>query len=431
MSFVPMYDLESLNEQQRQEYVKNVCAHMGVPDNLNLVMLTYLDDGEGPRRLVAYAKRGAAEIIRSTKGINVTNVLEKVIGGSIMFTVTGVDNKGHQEIAVGSKWIQDKTGKDLDDAIMTAHTRALRRMTLQFVGAGVLDESEVNPNQPVTVKNTTSIPVPSQPIVQPTSAPGNDVTVAKVVYQTIDSNATLPPHSGVNLEVIGRVNEPVLFKGTDIPLENIVPGKKEVSASELEEFKKQQDKLRADAIASLNAAAKPAEQSKPEEPPKPRRGRRPRVDMGPSVPPPAAPAASVAPTIAVPAQVLPAHVHVSPGIQVAPTLMPSAPVSKAKLSPEQVKPYRQRLFKLVNDQLEPAGFAPKEGIGNADKMRSFATMMFSEVTNMNELTVEQWEKYLTTLEGKVKAEGAAATVKYIEGNRNLTSLIGRFHNNHV
>jgi hypothetical protein len=53
-------------------------------------------------------------------------------------------------------------------------------------------------------------------------------------------------------------------------------------------------------------------------------------------------------------------------------------------------------------------------MGNADKMRGFAQMMFSDVTNMNELTIEQWEKYLTVLESKIKAEGPQATVKYIE-----------------
>jgi hypothetical protein len=103
---------------------------------------------------------------------------------------------------------------------------------------------------------------------------------------------------------------------------------------------------------------------------------------------------------------------------VALTVPPPAP-SKPRLTPDQVKPFRQRLFRIVNDQLEPNGFTPKEGMGNADKMRSFATMMFSDVTNMNELSVEQWEKYLSTLENKVKEIGPAETVKYIESSIGL------------
>ena len=68
----------------------------------------------------------------------------------------------------------------------------------------------------------------------------------------------------------------------------------------------------------------------------------------------------------------------------------------------------------MNDYLEPHGFAPKEGMGNADKMRALAQVMFPDVSNMNQLNESQWEKYLSTLESKVNTEGPAATIKYIE-----------------
>jgi hypothetical protein len=40
--------------------------------------------------------------------------------------------------------------------------------------------------------------------------------------------------------------------------------------------------------------------------------------------------------------------------------------------------------------------------------------MFSDITNMNELTAENWERYLTSLEKMIQKHGAAATIKYIE-----------------
>src|SRR5260370_29472004 len=86
MSFVPLYDLESLNENQRQDYVRNVSLHMGVPPEINLVMLTYLDENNGPRRLVAYAKREATEIIRNNRGINITELTSKETLVSVVFT---------------------------------------------------------------------------------------------------------------------------------------------------------------------------------------------------------------------------------------------------------------------------------------------------------------------------------------------------------
>jgi hypothetical protein len=373
--FIPLYDLESLNEQQRQDYVRAVCQHMGVPSELNLVMLTYLDETDGPRRLVAYAKRGATEIIRNNRGISVTDLTSKEVGGSIVFTATGKDNIGRQEMSTGSKWIQGLAGRELDDAIMTAQTRATRRMTLQFVGAGVLDESEVNPANTVQLKESNPAPPPPQPLAAPASAPGRDVTEQQVVNARLDA---------------------ITASGT--------PQEQQLA------FEAQQAKLRQEAIAALNANHAPAEAA-----PTKRRGRKPRntVDLGPSAPvsvnPPVSAVVETPKISEIPMQPVSVATPAPQPIAVAPV----AP-GKPRLTPEQVRPFRQRLFKIVNDQLEPNGFAPKEGIGNQDKMRQFATLMFPEVQSMNELTETQWEKYLSTLEQKIQKEGTATTIKYIE-----------------
>ena len=175
-SFIPMYDLESLTEPQRQEYLKAVCKHMGVPDNLNLVALTFVDDSDGPQRLVAYAKRGATENVRNNLKINIESLTSQMIGGSIVFTATAKSSTlSRQEVATGSKFVGDLQGTQLDDAIMTASTRALRRVTLQFVGAGVLDESEVTQRKVVHVTSAPLVSTP-QPSVAPSSEPGKDIT---------------------------------------------------------------------------------------------------------------------------------------------------------------------------------------------------------------------------------------------------------------
>src|SRR5579885_3054304 len=77
--FIPIYNLDALSEQQRQDYIKAVCNYIGVPPELNLVMLAYIDEGDGPKRLVAYAKRGATEIIRNSRGINIINLTHDVV----------------------------------------------------------------------------------------------------------------------------------------------------------------------------------------------------------------------------------------------------------------------------------------------------------------------------------------------------------------
>jgi hypothetical protein len=381
-NFIPAYDLESLNEEQKQTYLKAVCRYMGVPDDLNLVALTRIDDGEGPARLVAYAKRGATENVRNNLGINVTGMTSQVINGSIVFTVTGVNAKGRQEISTGSKYIEGATGKYLDDGIMTAQTRATRRMTLQFVGAGVLDESEIHSGKTVVTSAAASglALAATQPTVQPSSAPGKDITpppVIDAVQATIDGSMT-----------IAKIAEAVL---------------------PAEDFSTAQAKLREEAIAQLNAKAEVRAEKKTRKPRGP--NKKTAVDLGPSEP-----VVQIPPIEGVSLQSVAAPLP-TPTAPFPPIPLPQpapVPVGKPRLSPEQVKPYRQRLFRIVNDHLEPNGFTPKEGMGNADKMRAFAGILFPEVANMNELTIEQWEKYLSLLEGKITSEGASAVVKYIE-----------------
>jgi hypothetical protein len=396
MSFIPLYDVESLNEQQRQDYIKNVCNHMGVPPELNLVMLTYLDENEGPRRLVAYAKRGATEIIRNNRGIHVTDLRQERIGGSVVWTATGKDNTGRQEMSSGAKYIDGLIGKDLDDAIMTAQTRACRRMTLQFVGAGVLDESEVNPAKAIQLKETSlsGMTAAPQPTVQPSNEPGKDITLIG------------PSQDAATQAQVAAV---------------VVIREAEASTSQ-EDFSKRMEALRADAIAQLNAKAAPVEAEAPvRKPRKPRGPNKPKVDMGPSEPPTTVSnPALIAPILPVnTTQTMTAPTAgISPVLLIAASslLVPplTAPVSlKPRLSPEQVKPYRQRQFKFVNE-LEMNGFIPKEGMGNQDKLRAFAGIMFPEVTNFNELTIDQWEKYLTAIETKLTTVGPKETIKYIE-----------------
>jgi hypothetical protein len=372
-NFIPVYDLESMSEPQRQDYIRNVCKHMGVPDNLNLVALTYVDDGEGPSRLVAYAKRGATENVRNSLAIKISALTNQMIGGSIVFTATAVSGTGRQEISTGSKFIDGLTGTALDDAIMTAQTRALRRVTLQFIGAGVLDESEVNQRKLV---QTVSAPVhvAPQPVAPPSNEPGKDITPEPTAYEDYGKVGTITTQA--------LISEACLLQPPSI----------------LDEAKRLQT------IEQLNAQADAPKVKKT-------RKKRATVDLGPSEPVIKAaapePPAPVAPAIAT------VPVEPKPAIQAA---VPAAPptVKKPRLSQDQIRPFRERLFRLRNDYLETSGLAPKEGMGIADQLRSLAQIMFTGISDMNDLTVEQWEKYLSTLENKVKNDGPQSAVKFIE-----------------
>lgn len=368
--FVALYDLEPLTETQRQEYVVNLCQHMGIPPELNLVMLTYLDEEDGPRRLVPWVKRGGTEIIRNNKGINISEITSKEVGGSFVVTARATNTDGRQEIAVGSKWISGLTGKDLDDAIMTAQTRACRRVTLQFVGAGVLDESEINPALRVSAKQTTPIAIAPIPTVQPASEPGKDITPA-----------------------------PEMFVGQQ---EQIDAAYKQLA----------EKKTREEAIALINKVDEPVVDKTPtaEAEPVKRKGRgkaRPKVDLGPGEPPVSVPTQRVESIPAVPAIEAPAPEP--------PKAQPVPAPTQTGTPLELVKPFKVRLFKLTQELEINGGFAPKEGVGNQAKLQQFMDIAFSDFPKDRKLiTPEQWEKYVSLLESKLATAGPAGTVAYIE-----------------
>lgn len=430
MSFTPVYDLTQLSEPQKQQYIVALCNHLGLPPELNLIRVIWSDEGDGGRKLVAYVLRGGTDILRDRKEISVTSLTSTVVNGSIVFTASGKDKEGRQEIAVGSSFIDGFKGKKLDDLIMTGQTRALRRLTLQFVGTGLLDESEINTTQDIATQSAplSQLALAPQPTVKPNDAAGKDVT----------------PLSTEALQKGAQALQKAFNTATDLIQEQHPEAGKAVQVAQQlqtaleetpEQFSARQAKLRQDAIAQLNAKEISAKtsaisgdsvaQNPPNQgvslqetsatEPKKRRGRKPKneIDLGPSQAPVAAPI--VVPEAPKPSVVLVPAPQAAPEATKAVEAPIGPPVSqKPRLTQEQVKPYRQRLFRLVNDHLEPAGFLPKEGMGNADKLRNLAGIMFPMVQNMNELTVEQWETYLGSLEQKVQKEGASSTVKYIE-----------------
>ena len=180
--FVPMYDLERLDADQKAKYYSDACEFLGIPDNLNLLAFIYMNVGDTGRHEVLYAKKGATDLIRQTRGITTTElqVIPNLAPGQVCFMAVGKDIQwNREERAVGAASIEGLTGKALSDAIMTAQTRATRRMTLQFVGGGILDESEVPERGQTTTPISTVTPeaaraldaITTQPVVLPNPTP--------------------------------------------------------------------------------------------------------------------------------------------------------------------------------------------------------------------------------------------------------------------
>jgi hypothetical protein len=138
-----------------------------------------MPDDRGTNKLVAYARKGTTDILRGIHGIDVTSLVKDDGPGYVAFTATGKNQEGRQEIAMGAHSVQGLLGERHAYAVMTAQTRALRRLTLQFVGGGLLDSSEVsdqinnNAASKAQLASPVVIPPPQVPV---TSAPGRDIT---------------------------------------------------------------------------------------------------------------------------------------------------------------------------------------------------------------------------------------------------------------
>ena len=179
--FSIIHDLGPLSESERKQYLIDASEFFGLDPSLNALDAIWMDGGDGARRLIPYARRGTTDILREIHGIHVLSLTQHDGPGYVSFTAIGKTRSGRQEIAVGAAATEGLRGDKLAAAIATGQTRALRRLTLQAVGGGILDESELNQTTVDINRANTSLasmatlPAP-QPTVTPNAEAGKDVT---------------------------------------------------------------------------------------------------------------------------------------------------------------------------------------------------------------------------------------------------------------
>jgi hypothetical protein len=429
-----VHNLDGMTKEQIDQYLRDISEHLGIDPDLNAFDVIRMDN-----RLQVYARRGTTDMLRESMGIEVSSIDLLDIPGSATFRATGrkahvsAPNPTRQEIAIGSCAIAGLTGQKLSDAIMTAETRAGRRLTLKFTGLGILDVSEVPTagNSAASGAELAGSPVVMPPpTVRPAEAPGRDITPAPVDTQT------------------------------------------------QEQFEAQQAALRADAKAHLDAQNPPKEGVSPAEPVStvvetapvaetPRRRRRARntVDISspgqtptPSVPEieaglqaagrkamdmavefvkehtvtpvqivpmPPLPAAAIAAVAEMqkaaevitgtPPDLLSTVAGNTPGV----ALAAAAEIGKKAaevatgLTEEQKKVYFDRWKEYTQNVLPKAGMMGMDSVGGSTmQMRKFVQV--NNGVNVNQLDAAGWDDLLSFLDNYSKQNGAPALVAYIQ-----------------
>ena len=419
-------DLSKLTPEAQNEYVLAICEFLNVPPELGLIGLSWMDTGDGARQLTPYVRKGATDIIRDRRGIDVDSLDEANGPGYVGWKVKGHDSAGRHEIAVGAVSIDGLKGRAVADAVKTAQTQACRRMTLQFAGGGFLDESEIH-EKTSSLSNSAAalelLPRAPAPTVTPNVEAGKDITNSESVPKPEQSTVLATDAESSGQDMPPRVNI------SPAPILEETP-KKRGRRHDGDEYclVVEEPKIPQSENSSTAAPISQTENQIAEEIPKKRGRRRKTVSLdSPSTPPSAPEPAVLAVAASLPEQPVEAIVTAGEPLARPEKQAPSAPIAVPVVretlteapsdggeipTKEQEEEFRNRLSKYINEILPPAGFLQSEKCGTRNnKMKLFMKAMFPKA-NLKMISVGQWKYLLTFLDDHAKV-GVESLVQLI------------------
>jgi len=170
-------DLSKLTPEQRVEYYQAVCRSIGL--NPLTKPFDYISLNG---KLTLYARKDAADQLRSLNNISIEPPAITFEGEWIIVTVAARDKTGRADSDIGVVNKKDMQG-NFGNALMKAVTKAKRRVTLSICGLGWLDETEVEtiPDaRPVVVDEQTGEIVQPAAIAPPSSLMTLEMAISEV-----------------------------------------------------------------------------------------------------------------------------------------------------------------------------------------------------------------------------------------------------------
>lgn len=146
-------DLSKLNPEQKVQYYRQFCQRLGLDELTQPFKLLKLQGKE-----TLYCDRGGAQQLSRVH--NVSHEIKSREKIDNIFVVTAIASSGgRQTESVGAVSIEGLKGEALANAFMKCETKAKRRATLDLLGLGMLDETEVEtiPNQVTEVAIKTEL----------------------------------------------------------------------------------------------------------------------------------------------------------------------------------------------------------------------------------------------------------------------------------
>jgi hypothetical protein len=131
-------DLDALTPKQKVEYYLTLCNACGLDPTTQPFEYIKLNG-----KVVLYARKACSDQLRRNNNITIKVVDRRIDGDSYIVTARAITPQGREDEDVGVVSLGKMIGESRANAIMKAHTKAKRRVTLSICGLGMLDESEI------------------------------------------------------------------------------------------------------------------------------------------------------------------------------------------------------------------------------------------------------------------------------------------------
>lgn len=142
-SLVMNGDMAMLSSAQKLTYYKQVCDKLGLDPLSQPFKLLKLDGKE-----ILYCHRGGAQQLNKLHHVSHCIQARETVNDCYVVTAQAATPDGRKTESIGAVSIHNLSGEALCNAMMKAETKAKRRATLDLLGLGMMDETEI-PNNAV------------------------------------------------------------------------------------------------------------------------------------------------------------------------------------------------------------------------------------------------------------------------------------------
>lgn len=200
-------DVGGLTRDEKINYYRSLCDRVGLDAATQPFKLLKLNGKE-----VFYCDRSGTQQLSRLHGVSHEVKAREIINGCYVVTARAFQANGRATESIGAVPVEHLKGEALCNAYMKAETKAKRRATLDLLGLGMLDESEVDsiPNAqrietPVARLAVPEAETPAQPVPTPQIASqGPKTYVLKAVPDPVEKE---PSFSAYKSRFLQRVAE--------------------------------------------------------------------------------------------------------------------------------------------------------------------------------------------------------------------------------